>query len=282
MSLGIRPPVILIGSHRSGTSATARALRDLGLFTGQTSRSDYHGEAFFFIHLHDNYLQSQGATWFRPEPFLEKMRDPQERAKCAEYLGFHTNGRFGFGPLRAQSLARRFGEDRARDLMMGGLAWGWKDPRTTLFIDSWLKVFPQAKVLHIVRHPLDAALSLQKREERWKAEGNPLASGVLHDLDEAFNLVRRYVDYGVAVDKHPHYREVRFEDLQDNPDKILSELAEFCEIKPSASQLKEIAGTIEGDRRARWRDLPAEDVVRYMSTYPYAARFQYEATLVER
>lgn len=272
----IRQPVILIGSHRSGTSATARALRDLGLFTGVTEFSDYHAEAYLFIDIHNDYLKSNGAAWYQPRPFLETLKTPEGRAECTRFCLHHTHGRFGYGPLKYQGLARRFAAESPLELMNGKLIWGWKDPRTTLFISSWLEVFPEAKVLHIVRHPLDCAISLHKRELRWQAEENPLATGVLGDLETALDVVSDYVAAGVAVADHPGYREVRFEDLQANPREVLEDLAGFSGLSPSAADLNQTAGTIENERQARWRELPVEQAVSLMARYPFASRFGYE------
>lgn len=281
MSLGIRPPVLLIGAHRSGTSATAKALRHLGLFIGHPENNDHHDESFFFIHLHDNWLHQCGADWFQPDAYLEQLKTPGGREACRDYLAFHTNGRYGVGPLRGQSLARRFGEGLALDMLGGRIQWGWKDPRTTLFVLPWLDVFPGAKVVHILRHPLDAALSLQRREQKWQREGRPYANHRLQDLDAAFTLVNQYVACGLeAASIGANYHEVRFEDIQENPQSRLQQLAEFCGLKPDAETLVEAAGAIEGDRQARWRDLPAAEVARLMAQSPYAERFGYAVSAV--
>jgi hypothetical protein len=42
--------------------------------------------------------------------------------------------------------------------------WGWKDPRNTLLLRPWLEVFPEAKVVHVVRNGVEVALSLARRE----------------------------------------------------------------------------------------------------------------------
>jgi hypothetical protein len=42
--------------------------------------------------------------------------------------------------------------------------WGWKDPRTCLFIDKWHQVFPDARAVVIFRKPEDVVDSLIRRE----------------------------------------------------------------------------------------------------------------------
>lgn len=41
--------------------------------------------------------------------------------------------------------------------------WGWKDPRTCLFLDFWSSLLPDARYLLVVRHPLLVLDSLSRR-----------------------------------------------------------------------------------------------------------------------
>ncbi len=53
----------------------------------------------------------------------------------------------------------------------GGGAWGWKDPRTSLFLDLWAGVLPpEARFLFVFRHPIDVMLSLARRGFRSEVE----------------------------------------------------------------------------------------------------------------
>jgi hypothetical protein len=53
----MKPPIIIVGAHRSGTSATAHALLDMGLFLG-AHRMPRHDEAFFFFRIQNDYLKA--------------------------------------------------------------------------------------------------------------------------------------------------------------------------------------------------------------------------------
>src|SRR5438477_3873428 len=87
-----RPPVLIIGAHRSGTTATARALELLGLQIGQ--RLDSHRESKTLQRLHEDYLQRLGATWHRPKPFLNWVQTSEGERDCVEYLRENTGHRF--------------------------------------------------------------------------------------------------------------------------------------------------------------------------------------------
>src|SRR6266849_1062861 len=79
-----RPPVLIIGAHRSGTSATARALELLGLQIGQ--RLDSHREPRQLQELHEDYLRKVGAAWHNPEPFLKWIESGEGKHDCVSYL----------------------------------------------------------------------------------------------------------------------------------------------------------------------------------------------------
>jgi hypothetical protein len=56
--------------------------------------------------------------------------------------------------------------ERARQLVAARQAkprWGWKEPRTSLFLDLWQELLPGARYLLLVRHPLLVVDSLSRR-----------------------------------------------------------------------------------------------------------------------
>src|SRR5947209_14925941 len=136
----MRPPVLIVGAHRSGTSATAHALQILGLQIGQ--RLDSHYEPKPLQKLHEHYLRTAGASWYDPAPFLESLRTTDGERQCVRYLQEQTNREFSriFGyrknPPGLWMLTR----------IKCGAAWGWKEPRTTIFAPAWLKIFPGAQL----------------------------------------------------------------------------------------------------------------------------------------
>src|SRR6266705_1553662 len=79
-----RAPVLIIGAHRSGTTATARALELLGLQIGE--HLDSHREPRALQKLHEDYLQRVGAAWHNPEPFLKWIKTAEGKQDCSSYL----------------------------------------------------------------------------------------------------------------------------------------------------------------------------------------------------
>ncbi len=233
----MRPPVIIVGAHRSGTSATAHALQILGLQIGQ--KLDSHDEPKPLQRLHEDYLRSVGATWHNPASFLNSLQTSEGRRRCVEYLNRQGRNQFG----------RTFGYRRnPRGLWMSarlkfGAAWGWKEPRTTLFAAAWLEIFPGARLIHVVRDEVAAAKSIRERELKFRNAGDS-PNPELEDLDYCIGIVRTYVEAADrASDGHLSYR-LQFEELQRDPRKILIEAAEFCDLRPVRKQLDAAAATI--------------------------------------
>src|SRR5947209_1471088 len=80
----MRPPVLIIGAHRSGTSATAHALEILGLQIGQHLDSHYEPKAL--QRLHEDYLKKVDASWHDPSPFLQSIQTADGEQTCVDYL----------------------------------------------------------------------------------------------------------------------------------------------------------------------------------------------------
>jgi Sulfotransferase family len=233
----MRPPVLIIGAHRSGTSATARALEILGLQIGH--RLDSHREPKALQQLHEEYLKRVGAAWHNPGPFIESIRTTEGEQRCVDYLRENMERNFA-GILGYRKNPRGL-------WLLGrlkfGAPWGWKEPRTTLFVSAWRQVFPGARIVHVLRDPLAAASSIRERERRFQAAGDS-PSGKLDDLDYCLNVVQSYVATGERLAGGEDYFRVAFEDIQTNPGKTLEQTARFCRLRFSARQLAEAATTI--------------------------------------
>src|SRR5437763_16715968 len=90
---GRRPPVLVIGAHRSGTSATARALELLGLQIGQ--QLDSHREPRALQKMHEDCLGRVGASCHNPQPFLDKNSIVDGTAESVSYLRENVSNNYG-------------------------------------------------------------------------------------------------------------------------------------------------------------------------------------------
>ncbi len=267
-----KSPVLIIGAHRSGTSATAHALELMGLQIGQ--RLDSHREPKKLQKLHDEYLRHVGATWYGPSPFLASLQTADGHGDCVAFLRKNIDKHFAdiFGyqkdPKGLWLLAR----------MKRGGAWGWKEPRTTLFAQAWLEIFPDARIVHVVRHPLAAAASIRERELKFREKGDAPNAG-LDDLDYCLRLVLMYIEAGERLEKKTaNYRLVRFEDVQSSPRESLKDLAEFAGMRVVRANLLKAAVTIRPPHTTRNDDLPQTADRDWYSRYPQLKQLGYSAT----
>jgi O-antigen biosynthesis protein len=143
--------VLVVGMHRSGTSGVAAALGSLGLalprgddLLGQRRGNEQgHFESVSLIEESDDVFHHLGAAWDDPPLPGSVQAAMRELAP----------------------LVRRAGATFGRAFPDGARAACWKDPRTALLLPFWRAAIdrPLAAVL-CVRHPLEAALSLEHRD----------------------------------------------------------------------------------------------------------------------
>jgi len=177
----MHPPAVAIGGmHRSGTSLTASLVAAAGVHLGDdlmpaaASNPRGHFEDLEFYELHRRFLAANGLS--------------KEGFTCQE-------------PIDVPAAARAEAAELIHRRRAAGRVWGWKDPRTVLFLDFWAELVPEARWLFVVRPPEDVVDSLFRR-------GN--MAFVFHprhavDLWVAYNrrileFVRRHPSRALVVD----------------------------------------------------------------------------------
>ncbi|RMD93448.1 MAG: sulfotransferase [Calditrichaeota bacterium] len=195
-------PVIVLGMHHSGTSILARILHENGVFMQANMR---HYEAKFFVmEIHERLVMGDEAGWARNPimPVEEVMSYLEPVKRVIERKGFRKYIDAGYD---------------------GHSRWGFKDPRTCVLLPLYLKIFPRAQLVHIVRNAEDVAASLAANEKR----------GVGVQEDRAFwkSLWQQYVDrvrqYG---QQHPQYFELTYEDFCRQPVPVVTQIFDYLGI----------------------------------------------------
>ena len=132
--------VIVLGMHRSGTSALTGSLEAGGIHLGDTKKTSFDNikgnrESQRIMVMHNDILARNGGSWMKP------VLSPKWHA-------IHIT---------------------ARELIVDTFAqhdvWGFKDPRTLFVLDEWLNYIPNAELVGIFRHPYFVAESLHRRNE---------------------------------------------------------------------------------------------------------------------
>lgn len=105
--------------------------------------------------------------------------------------------------------------------------WGDKTPINTLYIDKILKVYPNAKFIHIVREPKDVVCSLVK-------------AGLNTNYENAANTWVSYVNRAINLRKklkENQFFEIRYESLVFDPESELQSVCKFLGINFNSSML---------------------------------------------
>lgn len=146
--------VCILGMHRSGTSAIARAVNLLGVYLGEPGNlippdeninPKGYWEHRIINKIHENILNALSRTWNDIFPMPDEwLTLPQIQPYRRELLDL---------------IEREFA---------GHPIWGWKEPRTCLFVPLWKEILAESNVdvsyVIVLRNPIDIAKSLQKRD----------------------------------------------------------------------------------------------------------------------
>lgn len=166
-------PLLIGGMHRSGTSLTAALFASAGLDIGPellganpaNPMGHFEDVGFFTFHRRALVAQGLGAD------------------------GFTATAR-GTVPIALEQEAHALVAARSRPRV----AWGWKEPRTTLFLDFWQQRLPDARHVFVFRRPWEVADSLFRRGDDTFALNPAFA------LDVWAHYNRLIIDF---VHRHP-------------------------------------------------------------------------------
>ena len=257
--MGSNSPLIVIGMHRSGTSLVARILEGMGAFMGRQVNQLH--EAVFFLAVNRRLFALAHARWDYPGPvevMLERLET--ERWLREELVGWlarvvGSQEARAYWPQQLWGMLGRAGVGELAEAMGG--PWGWKDPRNTYTLGLWLKLWPEARVVHVYRNGVDVAQSLRRRERAYRA---PLDQEVFSfrclELEGGFGL---WAEYGAKarawVEALGRVRafEVCYERLLTEPAGVLQELGAWAGLKPTEQKLRELAGQINPERAWAFR-----------------------------
>ena len=214
----IHTPVLILGMHRSGTTMVADALNAAGVYGG--SIRDHHAEALYAVDINDRLLARAGGSWWQV-PDIAKL-DRELEGAFPEYTA---------PVLYGAHLKVRSGQFWRQRLHYRG-PWAIKDPRLSLTLPWWLRRFPKAKVIWVLRDDDEVVRSLLSRQKKSDEARSELTR------ETALYLVRQYNERASAVLKSMGvvYRAVRYEELtHEDPAvqrKLWHSLYAFCDVRP--------------------------------------------------
>jgi len=202
-------PIAITGMHRSGTSMITRALHDSGLQLVGTSAeelieaADDNPEGFWenkaIRDCNDELLEAAGGAWDNPPVLPPAAVDDPRVAHVAD--------------AATAALATLRQHDH----------WGFKDPRTCLTAGYWLDLEPELRFVICVRHPIEVALSLRRRNQSSYSLG--------------LSLWERY--YATVLDQVPPDRRVvsHYDTFFVDPEAEMARLCAFAGLEPAAPRV---------------------------------------------
>lgn len=236
LSETIDSPVLLTGRGGSGTRLLSQAAAEAGIFIG--SRINKSGDSTEWAKL--IYRMSAEAGGQRELPAGSRYRE-EIRARAAQFLD----------------------QDAARNAPL----WGLKLPEAMLVLPLLVDAFPDAKVVHLVRHPISSSL---RRTHMTSRMNNPIGAVA---LPAAYRFANRDVGHIATDDPFLHnayswnfqvtrvaryareslsesrYLEVAYEDLCTEPSRAVGAVRAFLGRK---DRLPETSIPVDLSRTGSW------------------------------
>lgn len=215
--------VVVLGMHRSGTSAAARLVNLMGFSPGPEDDllpPEPDNPAGFWENaplaaLNEEILAVLGGEWSAP-PRLDPVW------QCRPELN----------ELRPRAAA-------VAASVLSGPRWVWKDPRACLTLPFWLPIFDRkVAIVFVHRNPLEVASSLETRD------GFPISLGLA--------LWERYVRTALAGAAGLPVCVTRYEDLVADPANWCLRVSGFlraCGAEPMEIAADEVRTAVRADLR---------------------------------
>jgi len=184
--------------HRSGTSMFARFMNESGIIMGEefyvdeSSNKYGHYEDLEFLDLQRSELSRQfgGQDWLVFQPFSPS--DDFAR--------------------KASSLFEKKSKKNCEN------HWGWKDPRTILFLKYWQSLYPEIRFIFLVRRPEAVVNSLCRLlKTRWSiSQKAKYLKTYIHYNQEILTFCRQHGQSKFVVVDH--------EQLIGNPEFVIPKI----------------------------------------------------------
>jgi hypothetical protein len=219
-----KPPIAIAGMHRSGTSMITRALLESGLrLVGSDADeliepAEDNPEGFWenkaIVACNDELLEAAGGAWDNPPVLPPVAVDDPRVAHLADAATA------ALAPLREHGH------------------WGFKDPRTCLTAAYWLDLEPDLRFVVCVRHPVEVAMSLKRRNQSSYSLG--------------LALWERY--YAALLDQVAPERRIvtHYDTFFVDPEAEMARVCAFAGLEPAPA-------TVRGDLRHHATDVDLGD-----------------------
>jgi len=223
------PNVLVLGSHRSGTSLVSDILSMNDIYMG--SDLEHNNESKFFIGLNDYIMNLCGGSWDFPRDIKPLLNNNDQLEMLDQYIKLR----------RESSLYKRYIKKYENNKF-----YGWKDPRNTFTFKYWKRLYPEIRAIHVLRNGYDVAQSILKRNiqlqkiNKKKFENNKLAYkflkkrgrfsiSVINSFDDAFKLWENYALEGLSLadEYNNDVITIKYESLIADHENTMLKLSDF-------------------------------------------------------
>lgn len=198
-------PLIVIGMHRSGTSALSGELAHLGVFMGKSLLKPQKGvndkgfwENAKLVELNDTLFDEKVSSWDDPASLIRLASLPELDKSFLLLMECFISTEYQNCEL-----------------------WGMKDPRVSILLPFWNKVFERLSIkpnyILMIRHPFEVVNSLKKRD------GFSQSKALMLWLNYNFSSYLHSQNHSRII--------VDFEQLLTNPVKIRKMISQKFSVK---------------------------------------------------
>jgi len=248
--------------HRSGTSMIASVLKEIGVFIGNDL--DDNNESSYFHKLNDWVFYQAGATWDNPyncQFITDGFKENVNTTLLMHLSSLKSMSYMGIGKKKV----------KYKSFQNLDFHWGWKDPLNTFTAEMWQDIFPEAKIIHVYRNPIDVAISLQNREKNYlQLYGSKTRTGFkkyfneitrkkkriynlslrILELSEGIKLWEQYVEKALSYSsERQNLFSICYEDFLKEPEKQIKRLSDFVELDVTTNKVAQIAHSTNYGRR---------------------------------
>lgn len=215
--------LIIIGMHRSGTSAVSGLLKDLGVFMGSDLFGPQKGvnekgfiENSYIVKINETLFDERCTSW--DDPLAHSFEFPNESSVDERFVA-----------RSRKIIQREYGRHQL---------WGMKDPRTTLNLTFWQNIFSEMEIkvhyLMMLRHPLEVASSLEKRDS--------------YSLRKSLMLWLNYSLASYLLCPKDNLYILNFDKLLHEPKRVATELSEKFNISFPSSDLDFVDSNLKNQK----------------------------------
>lgn len=215
------PSVFIVSSGRSGTTLLTSILN-----ASEQIFIPYESDFISRAYPHYQHRQSFGEDDYTQISKLFRLTAKQEGWGMSEsyllsYLKEHSPQTFS--EVNSVIYEAFHKQEQTDDLL-----WGIKSPVLIASLDRIKSVYPQTKIIHIIRDGRDVYLSYRKIHETSEIKFGP--KGIIANALYWVDGLRRIEDF-LQQDKSNQIYELRYEDILSNPERELKQICDYIDIQ---------------------------------------------------